>query len=258
MSSRCVARRSAVAFLSLAFVAASGARAAFVNGVETFGGTTLDTVTWKPLPAPSSFPGMFTQNDGLTVQTTGTGWVGEYETRSVRLGVGELVRVGVRINALHPSNSTLVQVALGANDGGPSSYFNADSRYVTIGTHFGGIDAFIGGGGTAYGQRINAIAQPVGSTMTYELTRLSLDTVRFTVYTHTGAPFGRHTETSITNLPANLNVALSAQEASATFGFVRIVPIPEPAEAVATMSIASGALCLLSRPRRPHDGVPSA
>ena len=67
--------------------------AAFVDGVETFDGTTLDPATWQPYTEPV---GAITQDDRLILSRDLSGRV-DYVTRDVAVGIGQGVRVDFEI-----------------------------------------------------------------------------------------------------------------------------------------------------------------
>jgi hypothetical protein len=121
-------RRLFLAVLAIALslvVETDGARAAFVNGVERFDGTSLDLTTWERANPAAAF----TQNGALTI--SGDGNYSDYTTRGVTVGIGERVTADVALTAPQIQGTIFAAaLLLTTNSGGTSTDTFGDSRYL--------------------------------------------------------------------------------------------------------------------------------
>src|SRR5690349_3906436 len=81
------------------FLVARPLHATFVNGVESFDGTTLDTTTWQ-FTAPENPPGTFSQNNSMTInkQTFTSDATAKLTTKTVVITPGQAVKVQTVFN----------------------------------------------------------------------------------------------------------------------------------------------------------------
>ena len=221
-------------------------RAAFVNGVETFSGTTFDLDTWEAYP-PLIF-GAISQSNGLTVNSNNSLTLADYTTRQPLVRVGDRVRVGVRMNSVNHTFGGTATLYLTTNSNGPDRSTNIDSHYIAINSLSNGIVTLDGGAGSGGGQFITQTRQPLGRDYGFEIERLTDRSARFTVYDETGRVVGSRVE-ALSPFADPLHVSLYTQVASATFTGVIITPVPEPAAAAGVFM--SAVLLFLRRRRRP-------
>jgi hypothetical protein len=160
-------------------VFAPGARAAFVNGVETFQGG-LDLNTWER----HQTVGLSTGADGLSIRVLNTS--NEITTRFATVGVGQSVHADIRVNGYpQPDNGLSGEVGLylSTNTTGPSGVSSSDSEYLAIVSvdHFDQIIAWHSDGIPITGLTLLDRFQPAGTTYRYRITRLSHDSARYEV-----------------------------------------------------------------------------
>jgi len=199
---------------------------AFVNGVETFPGTTFDTSTWEQTS------GTVVQNNGLTITSgiSGLTFFGaDVTTRSVTVGVGQGVRADVTINSVGSGGPDLEALILTNNSLGTSNTSALDSKWLIVahtlnGPSQGQGNRIFAQSSQLFGATLLPTAQPIGATYTYQIDRLSLTSAHFAVYNGTTL-LGEAAGTT-DPMPADLYISLLAANSSVTFHNVTIVPEP--------------------------------
>ena len=228
-------RVSRVSFLMLLIVyAVPAARAAFVNGRESFIGTTLDTTTWEPF---SPFVGnAISQNDALRINSTGSAAYADYTTHTLTVGPGQTVRA--QMTVIESTTGSQACILLTTNSAGTTAYTFADDASISICTH----DTFIaadvtrpqGGGGRILRQS----GQAPGTTLIYEITRNSHASATFNIRDLANHLIGTSTLDDLSNVlvppiivPDQLHIALfSYHSAIVEWRYVEVVSsVPEPA-----------------------------
>jgi hypothetical protein len=120
-------KKVAVVMLGAIFSAlCPGAYAAFVDGVERFSGTAKDPATWEEYDAP--YGGTIYQYDALFLDMVQSNVV-DYTTRTVTVGVGDIVRVEL---LEHPSGRARSTVYLTTNSAGTGGYTGQDSHFLFL------------------------------------------------------------------------------------------------------------------------------
>jgi hypothetical protein len=245
-----------LACVLLLLAAARPAATAFVNGVETFEGTTKDLATWdeyntfmsdnaitrngslnfRYVPPPGSLPG--------SVQS-------DYTARTAAIGVGQGAGVDVRVN--HATAPVSVSLYLTDNTDGPSQGVFADDNFVVMfldQVNPNTVRVGRGGNGRASGLGTSipgTFPMTPGAHYTFQIERPDLNTARFSVFDASRQLLGS-TTADVTGLPATLYPAfgvsgaeiLRGQDYSIDFDNVRI--IPEPATGVLAGWLGVGAV----------------
>ena len=228
--------------LALCLAAARPAAGAFVNGVETFDGTTKDPATWDEY---NQFDNAITQNDAINFRfvlppSPATGSVrADYTARTAPVGVGQGASVDVRVNTASAPIS--VWFHLTDNTDGPDQSVFLDDNFIDL--HLNQQvpnTAFIGRGGngsvSGVGTSIFPVPVPLtpGAQYTLQIERPALNTARFSVFnTATGARLGTATA-NVTGLPTTLYPAFGitaisiprTTDYSIDFDNVRVIPEP--------------------------------
>ncbi|HXE53489.1 MAG TPA: hypothetical protein VN541_10755 [Tepidisphaeraceae bacterium] len=248
-------------FILLVFVAllSGAASAAFVDGVESFSGTALDTSTWRSLTVANN-QASITQNNGLHFNfPSSPAGDAEVVTMSQTVGVGQSVQADFRPNT---GNSTgYFYLALTTNlfpDPNINRFVLYASRGVDIAAEHGALPGFTGeqsstdtsGTRSTSGYRFVQNLQ-FGTTYRDRIDWVSPTQFDFSVFTLDAAgnptQIGQVTE-SIPNEPSPLYVALHSTDMDVTVDNVAVAAVPEPA--VAAVGTLMG--CLLMRRRRPR------
>jgi hypothetical protein len=221
--------------------AANPANAGFVNGVETFDGTTIDLATWREWSYPAT-SAPFSQDGALTLSPTGFPSGAELETIGTPFAVGDWVSAQIRVNSLADVNWNVGLFAT-SGDGGGSVF--GDSRFFGLYALLNEYTAYLTGGGNPVGP---ASSQPTGLTYTYRLEHPAADTFAWDLFDDQGALIGSRTQTSpVYATSASLHIDLYSQLGSFTFDDVTIgtlaPPVPEPLSA-ALAALGAGAFAL--------------
>jgi hypothetical protein len=199
--------------------------AAFVNGVERFDGTTFDTTIWEQRYNDSK--GGISQNNAITLDATDGTYERGYVTRSLQVGVGGFVRADVTFDQMGPENTTsdYFGLYLGTKT---STLANAlDTAAIGLQSNELGnsVSAEVWHNGGGLGIIMLPHAQPIGTTYTYEIDRISSTSAVFTITDNLGAVVSQTIEFG--NTPDNLYIELVATPSvKVTFDNVTIVPEP--------------------------------
>jgi hypothetical protein len=205
-------------------------RAEFVNGVERFDGTVLDSLNWEAFNNNNG--GTIAQDDKLTIQTSANNQQVNYTTRNVAVGVGEQVHVQIMINLI----GGFGHLWLTSNSAGTLFTTAFDSYWVEMG--FGitsGTTAtatvFAGGNGSGISKTnqvsfTNAFQTP----HILEFARLSSTSMRCNVYSGGGDLLDSQVAT-VAEYLSPLYISLTSTNASQTdFDNVAVgaITVPEP------------------------------
>jgi hypothetical protein len=242
--SKCHNRTGAAWAILILVPTARLAPGAFVNGIESFDGTTLDTATWEIYSSQITKP--VTQNNALTISTANTVIFSDYTTRSQTVKVGERVSVEVTINAYSTvgGGGRYAALYLTTNSAGTThnSQFDDYKIWIWNDKDFNKMYWIYGDTALNVAPLTGPMAapQPEGTTFRYEIDRISSSEVAYFVYDNQGNKVIN--EPSIFTLgnsihavaphPAPLFISLYADGASVTFDNVTISAIPEPTSAL--------------------------
>lgn len=231
-------------FVASAILTVSGtaSRAAFINGVETFTGTTKDVATWNEFQQG----GAATQNDKLFGNDAGYVF---YETQTQFINNTEKVSVEI---TPHGSQTT-IYTADALYLGGSSLNFNYPGNG---GTYLGlvwenganNITAIARNGGSIASVVVVNADHPLDTTYVYQIERLGGNSAKFTVFQSDGlTPVGQQTlNWGFAGLEGNLRISLFSGSNNSDWDNVTIASlVPEPA----ALSLL-GAGMLLVRPSR--------
>ena len=269
-----------IAILSLAATPVFTVRADFVNGVETFSGTTLDSSTWTPFTLSYAPQATFTQNNGLTINGYSTIYInpserGAYETVAAPVSVGGSVWSQVTVNRAIISNSTAwTYFWLTTN---PSAYppepSNYDACYVAawFSANSGFNDIFATTqydvGNTMYSNGEGQFSSDplIGTTYIFQIKPLPAANFRYSVFQQSGSSSISLVGSSIgTDLTCSvpMYVQLEVGGTQTTFNRVTLnqpislsatqlppLPTPEPAS-LTLLGLASTALLLRRHGRK--------
>ncbi|MEM7626188.1 MAG: hypothetical protein AAF333_11380 [Planctomycetota bacterium] len=215
-------KRAAWGFVALAaWWGPSLTSAAFVDGAETFDGTTLDTATWQPYTEPV---GAITQDDRLILSRDLSGRV-DYVTRDVAVGIGQGVRVDFEILEGIDEGSVEAQLYLTNNSAGDTAATFFDSRNLAF-FYSSGRRAF-------FGRELGSGSGSIGfgtepAPFTLEILRLASDTVRFAAYREDGGLIGAQTRTLELDFPDELFVGVGIGNTAAVIAFDNVAIVPTP------------------------------
>ena len=214
------------------------ARAAFVGGVETFDGTTLDTATWQPFTQPVAD---ITQDGRLVLSRDRAGRV-DYVTRDVTVGIGEGVRVDIEILDGADAGSVQAELYLTDNSAGDTAQTFSDSRNLAF-YYSSGRRAFLGReNSSGTGSIIGFGTEP--ALFTLEIIRTAADAVCFGAYREDGELIGTQTVTLERDFPDELFIGVGIGNTGATVAFDNVTILPSPATGVL---LGLGALALARR-----------
>lgn len=238
--------------LAVLALAPAVAHAAFVDGVETFDGTTLDTATWEQLNLVD--PTRLTQDDAIRLNGSFPGgWI-DYVTREQQVGVGQSLRADITLNDIGGSVYLILTNNSTGTGGGIGGITIQDTAllgvFLTANTDVG---AQVGGSGSTTGQVLREGSTPLGEAFTYEIARLDSTSARYSIL-DLATKTTLFTQTlSFGGIPDNLFIALAVNGGDATFDNVAIRAIgdgpviPTPAAVGAGMLLLGG---LITRRRR--------
>lgn len=197
-------------------------QAAFVGGVETFDGTTLDNVTWQAYAAPGTTIG---QNDALTISALG-GTKGDYTTQSLQIGIGQ--SVSVEVTPVQGGYYGLTGVFLTNNSGGDSARMVDDTKFVgLVWANFQNrIMGYMNDEGAESYSTVQSSDHPENSTYVYKIDRISTSQTDLSVWTTSGSQIGSTVSMDTSALPTDLYAALYVGDAVASFDNVTVVPEP--------------------------------
>jgi len=214
---------------SIAVVVLTGgsARGEFVNGVERFGGTTLDLATWEVFNTPGY--STVIQNDGLIIHGEA-----DITSRAIMLGVGDKVRARMRIvddrGDMSKGWVAMAGLSLTNNSYGSSAHKYRDSTFIDVRldatqerfSMSGRVDGNYGLGGLNF-------TRPEGklnTTYILEIHRIAPTQAEFSVYDEWGDLL-TSSRNSLTAVTEELYVSVwSNYAANAEFDSITI---PEPA-----------------------------
>src|SRR5450432_2828542 len=226
------------------FFCAASANAEFVNGVETFPGTTRDTATW------GVDSGDFTQNNGLFYNGNG----GSFNTINQTVAWGQ----SVTMMATGTASESGISLFLTNNSVGSSGHGSENSAFWSFDIEIDPNPSFnriIIGTGTngAWGNQFFTTATQANHKYGLEIQPLSSTSALFTLLDSDGSsvleshlynisqppPFGP------SSVPNNMHISINGDTGPATIDSVAITP--EPAIAA---PIFSALLALLGRAGR--------
>ena len=239
----------------ITLLSASPAFAGFdATGHENFSGSALDTATWEQYPPGIDTQyGVFTQNNKLTIDTTGPVTLADYTTRAVQVPIGGSVSATVTPGLFTPSGGG-IWIYLTDNSGGENIQANLDHKRIAMSMPFSDGNVF-GGAGSDQNGYGNFVAQnlPTSTPFVWSIERFSATSGRFSVRTTGGQLMGSFTDNNLTwpNISFNEPLYISLQTAgtSATFSNVSF-SIPEPA------ALSAIAFALLPLTRRRQQVLP--
>lgn len=212
-----------VAVVAISVVVTKSATAAFVNGVETFDGTTLDTTTWQPY---STGTASITQNDRLSLSGLISGDAADYTTRNVTIGIGQGVRVDFEI----PANSTATRARLyltNNSEGDTASLFDdTQNLSVSFSPERGTFFYFEGGSGGTF-----TSAGLANQPYQMELLRVASDQLRYSAYQADGTLINSIERTLAGTYDDELFIGLGIAGPESTLIFDNVTIIPEPTSA---------------------------
>jgi hypothetical protein len=225
------------AAVALILLLSPAAFAGFVNGVERFEGSQLDLQTWEPFISDlSPVPAAIIQDNDLVIDATPSGSLASYTTRERLVGVGEGFRVDV--THLRPNGGSIHLRSPGTLDNGIWMFLNPTTSDV--------IGARPNGNGTSLvrpgGRPDDFLTQDIGETLTYEVIRLSAARARWSAYDADGVLVGSLTGDIGEPISEALSISLQANNGSARFDNVTLVPIPLPPAAVPGLAVLAGVI----------------
>jgi hypothetical protein len=231
-------RRLPIAIIAAVMLCAAAAQAAFVNGVERFDGTILDTNTWTGAPTDS----IASQNNSLTIGGSSTST--SYTAHSFTLGVGQGVRATVTTPNPFAGPTTNLLLLADRSAGFSVPVIFHDQNYVGLGVSWEAQTYFHNfppvGPGSVYGLRGNTNISSGVATLIHwenvpgvpqlivEMDRLDQTVFRFSAwYAQSNALLGTTVADVFKpaeDLPSNLYVVLAG---TGTWDDVTIVSVPE-------------------------------
>lgn len=239
------------------FLLPEAAPAAFLDGVESFSGTTLDTSAWSQSIVANH--ASITQNNGLQfnfpVDEAGDA---EVVTTQQTVGVGQWAQADFRLNSGYNIGSfdfiLSTNVLLDSNPRDRFAYYA--SRTVEISAQQGPLTGFLGdqsatdSSGTRSGNGFwFAPAPQFGTTYRARIDWLAPSQFQFRLFALDAASnptlLGQVTE-SISGIPSPLYVALHSNDMNVTVDNVALAAVPEPSSAVAVLALV-GAVFRRSR-----------
>ena len=229
---------STVLFVSILVFTTPNADAEFVNGTETFAGTSLDLATWEAFR-----PQTISQNERLLF-TNPSLQMTEYVTRMLTIPAGETVRAQVTLEAFDSSAGSVHGFAcliLTSNESGNENCYIADERYakidLAVSTNFGPILVATSHGG---GQVFHRFSESIlGHTYWLELQRIAESEIRYAAYELDGT-LSAETTRSL-GLPSELYVGL-VSNGTARFDNVSV---PEPGSMMIMLTAFIASIFLL-------------
>lgn len=216
----------------LLFMGCQNLFGAFINGVEGFDGTVKDMSTWEEyLP----YGGAIYQDDKLICDLSLTRRL-EYTTKTVTVGVGDIVRVEL---LEHPQGNAESTMFLTTNSEGTNKSTSFDSHYLFIEyVHWPSSDEywFVGGSGVSgasIGQIFGIVSTLPSTDNPYilEIERTTSNSAVFRAYDSDMTLIGSLTRTSFIfpGVPDDLYISLSAWGKNGGFSiFDNVTIIPEP------------------------------
>jgi hypothetical protein len=209
--------------------------AAFINGVESFSGSSLDTTTWTA--HFNGFGGSFSQNNELNVvaDVGGRPQSYDYKAPNTPIAVGAFVQTDVTFHShnLDPIWTQTAGLVLTSNSKGGAFGYLADTAFVGLLADFN-VSTFTGvhgGNGGGSGFNLPSLLHP-GQTVTplletqytLRIDRLTQTSFRDTLYDGTGIKLCA-LDFAIPTAPTAMYVDLAGVGTSSTY---HIVVIPEP------------------------------
>jgi hypothetical protein len=229
----------------------SAARAAFVNGVERFNGTSFDLTTWEghfTLGTHIAWnEAMHFDNRQDAVQAGGRG---EMVTVAPIVGVGEFVEA--QVNLLGWTEvSPMVSLRLSTKTHVNNSNLDSHTFEVNMLPFFNMINATQTQNGNGFGGPLVELTAPDAlSSQTYflRIERASSILARFMAFDANHQQLGVTYQHTLLNFPDDMHVVVYSQQAAANFDNVTVGAIPEPSTMVSALAL--GAITLSRRPRR--------
>jgi len=229
-----VMKGQAWVFAALFAIICGSAKAAFVNGVEDFNGTSVDGNTWVPFVLG---------NGAATVSNGFLDFSGQYTlaTRSLTLGVGDTVSARVMLTT--PSSSgTAADLGLTATPTAPSSGENIFDELIN--SIQGESDYIVFAGHSNTGSSLASVNMGINNTGTWfrlSLTRDTANTFTSQLRMDDGSLMNSF-DSTVTGLPDQASVFIAGGP-TARFDWVAV---PEPTAAI---SLLCGSFLLLRRRR---------
>ena len=239
--------KGTIAFLILLTLCACNTYAAFVSQHDTFPGTSPDTANWQAYPA---FAFGFSQNNGLTIDTTSAGgpYIADYTTTSLQVPVGGSAWTRFTMLAAgNPSSGNPEQGALflTTNNNGVSLPDQYDSYYLMLGMSTDGIWFNSAG----FAQLQPAPPSLLGRQFTLQITRTTDSITDYYVFDDTGLIASQ--QINWPGLAAPLYISVQSSSSKVLF---HEVWIPEPA--TATLLTLGAALMIIPRRRSSRSARP--
>ena len=205
---------------AMSAVSTTLAEAAFLNGVETFDGTTLDTTTWQPYSAGTA---SIAQNDRLSMSGLVSGDAADYTTRTVAIGIGQGVRVDFEIPANNSATSARLYLT-NNSEGDTDTLFNDSQRLsVTFSPERGTFFYFEGSSGGTF-----TSAGLANQPYQMELLRVASDKLRYSAYQSDGTLINSVERTLTGTYDDELFIGLGIAGPESTLIFDNVTIIPEP------------------------------
>jgi hypothetical protein len=250
---RC-ARSVAFGIFWTAALSASRAGAAFVNGVETFAGTTRDTDTWVAHDNNGG-PDGISQNNGLTLNNPlSPSFPTFYYTKLMTVGVGQGVTADVNLTALGSGGAG---VALVLFDRPLSATDNVWVATRTIKLECTGVFHVFYWTASAFGDGSGSqlpVDQPYGKTWTWEIDRPAPNAATYSVFDENHTLQQTVSIPDVTGLfpvestghypmPDQMYIGLFATQSRATIERVAIVPEPGAVAGIAIVAVFGARAC---------------
>lgn len=221
----------------------------FVNGVESFSGTTKDLSTWG-----QSVTAAFAQSNGLFYDDQSQYGSASYNTKQTTVSWGQSVRLTTTLTkALAGVSLFLTNNSAGANaNGGNNSAFWSMDMTVDPNPQFTRIAIGAGSNGTwGDGNRgVFAFKPSANHKYILQITPLATSSAAFAVFDGNGGALleSLFYDNSPIAVPNSLHISLSGQGGSVTMHSVAIVP--EPSAAVSTSLGLVALVCYRYKSRR--------
>ncbi len=221
------------------FLTTANAYGAFVDGVESFAGTTKDLATWA-----EHNPKVITQNNSLIFDHQNMFGTAGYNTRTQTVAWGQKVRATVTATIANAGISLL----LTNNSAGPNQLGSGNSAFWTFGLNVNENDAFnrvvIGTGSNGVsgdGNRgIFDFEPELNHTYVMQIKPLSLRSAEFTLFDTDGTSVleSRLYDNAPIEVPNHTHISIVSPGGSSIVHSVATIPEPGTALLVGSMVFA--------------------